>query len=148
MYTYLPIRIRRDGSIEQTSDSNAIAAFAPDQTSPTAIYANLPNTTERRVEAAIVYTIGGLGFLSLMLFAGSASILGALAYVGLYLAFVSVLFYTVIYDPRPDIGELSDFLSRVPDKIVISPTLEHFTTNYPRSIRDSRPRPRRNPLRR
>lgn len=148
MYSYLPIRIRRDGSIDQTSDPNAIGAFAPNHTVPAAIYANLPNSTERRIESAVVYTITALGFLSLIMFAGSASILGALAYVALYLAFVSMMFYTVIFDPRPDIGELSDFLTRVPPHIHVSPSLEDFTTNYPRSTYDSRARPRRNPLRR
>lgn len=148
MYTYLPIRIRRDGTIDLTADPNAIGAFTGEFFDPVAIYANLPNSTERRIESAVVYTITALGFLSLIMFAGSASILGALAYVALYLAFVSMMFYTVIFDPRPDIGELSDFLTRVPPHIHVSPTLEDFTKNYPRSNNDSRARPRRNPLRR
>lgn len=148
MYTYLPIRIRRNGSIDLTADPNAIGAFTAESSHPVAIFADLPDSTERRIESAVVYTISGLGFISLIMFAGSASILGALAYVALYLAFVSMMFYTVVFDPRPDIGELSDFLTRVPEHIHVSHTLEDFTTNYPRSISDSRTRPRRNPLRR
>lgn len=132
MYIYLPVRIRQDGTIEQTSQSNAVGAYTALSTVPTAVYANLPDSRESRIEAAVVYTLSALGFIALLIFAPQASIFGALIYIAIYLALVAGVFYTVVLDTRPDIAELPKYIKKIDPSIEVCPSLEYFTSHYPR----------------